>query len=80
MPTAPAAHADPSVERVETAVYTVPTDGPEGEGTLAWSASSSFCSRGPSTRRGAWSPPCASDASGLGLALCTDVADRYRTG
>jgi len=27
---------EPLVDRVETAVYTVPTDAPEGDGTLAW--------------------------------------------
>jgi len=27
---------EPFVDRVETAVYTVPTDAPEGDGTLAW--------------------------------------------
>ncbi|MFD4878636.1 enolase C-terminal domain-like protein [Streptomyces sp. NPDC058420] len=28
----------PFVDRVETAVYTVPTDAPEGDGTLAWNS------------------------------------------
>jgi L-alanine-DL-glutamate epimerase-like enolase superfamily enzyme len=32
----PARDGDPLVDRVETAVYTVPTDAPEGDGTLAW--------------------------------------------
>ncbi|WRZ89340.1 mandelate racemase [Streptomyces sp. NBC_01007] len=31
-----AVDGEPFVDRVETAVYTVPTDTPEGDGTLAW--------------------------------------------
>ncbi|OEU99729.1 mandelate racemase [Streptomyces qinglanensis] len=45
MPNAPATHADPLVERVETAVYTVPTDAPEGDGTLAWSSTTLVLAR-----------------------------------
>jgi L-alanine-DL-glutamate epimerase-like enolase superfamily enzyme len=37
--TAPAADsARPAVDGVDTAVFTVPTDGPEGDGTLTWDA------------------------------------------
>ena len=36
---------DPVVESVETAVYKVPTDAPEGDGTLAWDATTLVLAR-----------------------------------
>ena len=37
-PTAPpgSARGDPRIERLDAAAYTIPTDSPESDGTLAW--------------------------------------------
>ncbi|MEY9212782.1 mandelate racemase [Thermobifida halotolerans] len=70
--------SDPTVERVETAVYTVPTDRPAGDGTLAWDSTTMVLVRvdGGGQRGLGWTYGPAACARAVGDLLAPQVVGR----